>query len=127
MTIETLAEKYRLKITRDECNDKIIAGSRGQLYCDAGSVCAMWLNAPISLEKLRQLGGKLWAGDGESDGRRYPRRVRDAKITGIPVENIPRAIRLTGTRIKREISEEERERLKKMRAVLAKKKGGQPT
>jgi hypothetical protein len=106
MTIETLAEKYRLKVTRDECNDKIIAGRRGHLYIDAGKVCAMWLYARITKERLAPLGGHQWVGDYALDERRH--RLRDAKVTGIPADKIPLAIRLTGTRIKREITEEER-------------------
>jgi hypothetical protein len=38
--IETFAEQYRLKITRDECNDPVIQGRRGQLYFDGAELCA---------------------------------------------------------------------------------------
>jgi len=119
MTIETLAEKHRLKITRDECNDKVIEGSRGQLYVDAGQVCAIWLNAHVNEKKLAGLGAKIWVGDYALDARR--RRLRDAKVTGIPPEQIARAIRLTGTRVRREMtaeqSEAQRQRLKRARAA----------
>lgn len=104
MTIETLAEKYRLKITRDECNDKIIPGRRGHLYVDAGKICAMWLDTrPINKNRLAPLGGRLWMGDISPDAR--GKRVQDIWIKGLLPEQIPLAIRLTGVRRKRILSE----------------------
>jgi hypothetical protein len=32
MTIQEFAERNRLKIVRDKCNDPIIPGRRGQIY-----------------------------------------------------------------------------------------------
>ena len=90
MTIEALAKQFRLRAVRDGY-DKIIQGERGYLYIDAGEVCAMWVNALISLEALAGLGAKVWVGD-PSEGA----RGRDAKVTGIPPENYKRAIRLVG-------------------------------
>jgi hypothetical protein len=116
MTIETLAEKYRLKITRDECNDKIIEGKHGQLYVDAGTVCAMWLYARVGEPLLAGLGSRIWVGDYALD---RGRRLRDAKVTGIPPENIPRAIRLCGIKKKRIMSEAQQ-------AVLARATANSP-
>lgn len=117
MTIDHLAEKHRLKVTRDECNDKIIQGKRGHLYVDNGQLCAMWLEAHVSALKLAPLGGRQWVGDYELDtSRSHNRRLRDAKVVGIPKDKIALAIRLTGCRVKREIPEEERA---VMRARLA--------
>jgi hypothetical protein len=116
MTIETFAEKFRLKITRDECNDKIIQGRRGQLYVDAGQLCAMWLDAPyIKESRLKELGGHLWTGDISHNAA--GRMVRDAKVTGIAPEHHRLAIRLVSTRPKREMSEAQLTNLAKARAA----------
>jgi hypothetical protein len=107
MTIETLAEKYRLKITRDECNDKIIQGRRGQLYVDAGQACCLWLNTrPILKATLAPLGGKLWMGDVSEDER--GKRLQDIRVQGIRPEQVPLAIRLCGIKRRREMSEAQR-------------------
>jgi hypothetical protein len=118
MTIETLAEKFRLKITRDECNDKIIEGRHGHLYVDAGQICAMWLDAPITLESLRKLNcRRIWVGDFSLEGGRRQRRLRDGKAVDIPHEQIPLAIRLTGVKRKRIMSEAQRAALEKASAA----------
>jgi hypothetical protein len=94
MTIGALAKKFGLEVTRDGY-DKIIRGARGYLYIDSGEVCAMWIDAPISLESLKNLGTKMWWGDFTPGGRE-----RDAKVVGIPAENYARAIRLIGCKKK---------------------------
>jgi hypothetical protein len=109
MTLDALARKFHLKVTRDERNDKIIQGWRGHLYVDAGKLCAMWLDAHISMDKVKDLGTKVWVGDFTLDARR--RRLRDAKVTGIPPENYLRALRLTGCRRGREMGGAQREAL----------------
>jgi len=112
MTIEALAEKHHLKVTRDECNDKVIQGSRGQLYVDGGKLCALWLEAHVNALKLAPLGGRQWVGDYELVPHgKANRRLRDAKVVGILPDQVTRAIRLTGCRVKRQVSEEERARL----------------
>jgi hypothetical protein len=117
MTIETFAGKFRLKITRDDCNDKIIQGKHGQLYLDDGALCAMWLDArPINRSRLEQLGGKLWMGDISPNA--HGRRVQDVKIAGIRPERYAPAIRLTGAKRKREMSEAQRAVLTRAQAAL---------
>ena len=115
MTIDALAEKYRLKVTRDECNDKIIQGRRGHLYVDAGKVCAMWLDVrPILKTTLAPLGGKQWLGS-ITEG---VRRLQDVKVTGIAADKVPLAIRLTGCKYKRIMSEAQAAVLEKARTLL---------
>jgi hypothetical protein len=104
MTLDTLAEKYRLKITRDECHDRIIQGRRGHLYVDAGRVCALWIDVRHILpNKLAPLGGKLWMGSLSEKGR--GRRTQDIWIKGIDAAQIPLAIRLAGIKRRRVMSE----------------------
>jgi hypothetical protein len=126
MTIETLAEQHRLKVTRDECNDKIIQGKRGHLYIDAGKVCAMWLEARVNATSLAPLGGRQWVGDFELVAQgKHNRRLRDAKVVGIPADKIPLAIRLTGCKRRRVMSEAQQTvqeaALAKAQAALARK------
>ena len=118
MTIETFAEKFRLKMTRDECNDKIIQGKRGQLYIDDGQLCAVWLDArPMLRATLEPLGGKLWIGDKSPNAQ--GRWVQDAKIIGIRPERYALAIRLVGAKYKRVMSEAQQ-------AVLARAAAASP-
>lgn len=107
MTIETLAETYRLHITRDDCGDRIIAGSRGHLYVNNGIVCGMALDTPHKLESTwERLGGKLWVGDTSANAK--GRKVEDVKIAGLT--DVKLAIKLFRIHPKPEISEEERQR-----------------
>lgn len=121
MTIETFAEIYRLKITRDECNDKIIQGRRGgkpysaHLYMDAGQLCAAWLDAPYIREgRLKQLGGKLWIGDVDRSTTPW---IFDAKVTGIAPEAYRLAIRLARVKSKQIRSEAQQAALAKAMAA----------
>jgi hypothetical protein len=99
--IETFAEPYRLKVTRDECNDQIIQGRRGHLYFDGAELCLMVLDGkPAIPSKWKALGGKLWMGD-KAQG------AQDVKVTGIPLENARAAIRMCRIRPKRILSPEE--------------------
>jgi hypothetical protein len=85
--IETFAEHHRLKVTRDECNDQVIQGRRGQLYFDGAELCLMVLDGePAIRSKWKELGGNLWMGD-ISPHPNTGKRVQDVKITNIPPEN----------------------------------------
>jgi hypothetical protein len=108
MTIEKLAEQFRLRIALDECGDKIIPGKRGHLYFSGGELCAMVIDgAPLHRMRWATLGGKLWMGDSSADAT--GQRVQDVKVEGIPVENARAAIKLLRIRPKRVLSAEERE------------------
>ena len=116
MTIDTFAEKFRLKITRDECGDRIIEGRRGHIYVDAGQVCAMWLNTtPILKTRLMPLGGKLWMGD---VSLLHGKRVQDIWIKDIRPEQIRLLIRLPGCKKKRIPSEAQLAVLAKASSLL---------
>jgi hypothetical protein len=107
MNIQQFAEKYRLRITRvpgdgSERGDPRIAGSvyardgvncDRQLYFDGGALCLMVIDgAPIARRTWETCGGKLWLSDISRDAS--GRRVQDAKITAIPIDNAAIAIRL---------------------------------
>ena len=80
--IEAFAEHHRLKVTRDECNDQIIQGRRGQLYFDGPELCLMVIDGePAMKSRWAALGGKLWMGD-ISPHPKTGRRVQDVKING---------------------------------------------
>ena len=101
--LESLAERYRLKIRRDECGDPIIPGRRGLLYFDAGRLCLMMLNArPVQPRRLRELvgDGTFWQGDIS----RTPegRRAQDIQAWGVPPKA---AIKLAGVKRRRVLSE----------------------
>ena len=120
MTIETLAEKFRLKIARDECGDKIIQGRRGHIYVNAGQVCAMWLNTrPILKPRLTPLGGRLWLGDISLN--EHGKRVQDIWVKNVPPERIALLIRLTGCKHKRIASEAQLAALAKASSLLPQK------
>jgi hypothetical protein len=88
MTIEQFAAIHRLRITRDECLDKIIQGKRGHLYFDEQDLCLMVLDGSRVLRsRWLELGGTLWLGE-VSDG------LQDVKITGIPLEKATLAMKL---------------------------------
>jgi hypothetical protein len=188
MTLQTFAQKHRLKISRDECNDEIVLGRRGHLYFDGAELCLMILNGPVRARSvLKAIGGKLWAGDktpsvvhlyrgappvrcwsrfqqtdkgislcaaplrknsrSRASATENPAAVscpycvelmhpqacslaavpcgfctgiiprpksgdmQDVKITGVPLENAPLAIRLVGARLRRVLSEAHRKAL----------------
>jgi hypothetical protein len=114
---ETFAQQHRLKVTRDECNDQVIQGKRGQLYFDGPELCLMVLDGkPAIPPTWRALGGKLWLGDISKNVQ--GQRVQDVKITGIPLENAKAAIRLCRIRQKRIMSEAQKAALDKARSFL---------
>lgn len=110
--IETsFAEQHRLKVTRDECNDQVIQGRRGQLYFDGAELCLMVLDGDAAIKsRWAALGGKLWMGD-ISQHPKTGKRVQDVKITGIPLKNAKLAIRMVRAKTKRILSEEHKAKL----------------
>ena len=118
--IETFAEQYRLKVTRDECSDQVIQGRRGHLYFDGPELCLMVLDGKPSIpSKWNALGGKLWMGDISKNTQ--GKRVQDVKITGIPLVNARLAIRMCRIRQKRILSPEE---LSLRRGLIARVRNG---
>jgi len=112
--IQQFAEKYKLKISRDECGDSIIRGKRGHLYVEGGEICAMFTDAsPMNRSRLETLGGRVWQGDISRGAN--GRRVQDAAVRGIPPEGYRLAIRLVGAKPRRIMSPAQRTALEKAR------------
>jgi len=112
MTLERFAERFRLHISRDECNDKIIQGKRAHLYFDDKELCLMGLDVPVpgmSTIQIEALGKKSWHGSIWRDEQRRGRR--DVKIQGIPEENWQLAIRLARCRQKPIMTDEQKRQL----------------
>jgi hypothetical protein len=108
MNIQDFADQFRLRITRDECNDKIISGKRGHLYFAGGKLCLMVIDgAPAIRRHWEALGGRLWMGDISLSAK--GQRVQDVKIEDIPIENAATAIKMVRARQKRVLSSEERQ------------------
>jgi hypothetical protein len=102
--IETFAELYRLRVTRDECNERLIQGRRGQLHFDGAELCLMVLDGkPANRSKWKALGGKLWMGDISKECSR--RAGSGRKDYQHPAENAVLAILMVGARQKRVLSE----------------------
>jgi hypothetical protein len=60
--IETFAEQHRLKVTRDECTDRLNQGRRGPLYFDGAELCL--IVQPVRARSvLGAIGGTRWKGD----------------------------------------------------------------
>ena len=114
MTIQSFADRHRLKTSRDECGDLIVRGKRGHLYSDGGEICAMWTDAPpMKPSRLATLGGRLWQGD---IGRgANGRRVQDAWVRGIQPEAYKLAIGLVCAKHRRVMSPAQRAVLEKAR------------
>lgn len=109
MTIEQFAEQHKVRVTRDECGDPIIEGTRGHLYIDGDSVCVMALDSRLegfNNEQVRSLGGSHWIGSIWRDARN--RGHRDFWVKGIPEENWKLALRLLKVRKVRELTEEQK-------------------
>jgi hypothetical protein len=83
--LERFAQKYRLKIRRDEAGDPIIPGRRGHLWWDAEGLCLMIVDGrPVSARRLKDLighAGKVWLGTITLDD--HGRRVQDVEVRGI--------------------------------------------
>jgi hypothetical protein len=110
------AERFRLPVDWERdiegkiVNDSLLLrGRRGELYFDAGKLCMLALNTPVSgmsTEAIRGLGGQCWVGEIWRDARR--RGFRDVKVQDIPEENWKQAIKLCRVRARRILSEDER-------------------
>jgi plasmid stability protein len=116
--IERFAQERRLRITRDECQDQVISGSRGHLYFDGSTLCLMALDARGAEPTWAALGGKVWTGGIWRDERNRARR--DVWIRNLPDKSVGKALRLLGIRVKRVLSDEERavlsDRLREIKA-----------
>ena len=123
MTIEEFAGQFRLRITRDECGDKIIQGKRGHLYFAEGLCLMVKDGVPAKKSSWAALGGELWIG-ATSPGK-AGRRVQDVWIKGIPLENAQAAIKMAQCHQKRVLSapevEARRGRMLKARESLSKR------
>jgi hypothetical protein len=118
--IETFAEHFRLKITRDECNDQIIQGSRAHLYFDDDRLCLMATDTRVSgmsTEAVAALGAKCWIGDIWRDAKN--RGHRDLWVRDIPPANYRKAFGLARCRVAPILSEEERKRRRLLGIRLA--------
>jgi hypothetical protein len=114
VTLEQIAQRHRVRARKDECGDPVIAGKKGQLYVDGEKVCLLLLDArPVKRSRLEALGGRVWQGD--ISPNRKGLRAQDAKVTGISQEKIAAALRITGCRRRRVLTEELREQA--MRAL----------
>ncbi len=125
--IEKFAEEHRLRVTRDEGNDQIIEGRRGQIYFDDDIPCFMALDRKVATRVTWEaIGGKIWLGDISPNAA--GKRVQDVKIIGI--EHPKAAIRMAGLFARRELDPERKqilvERLARIRANLHRNAGNQP-
>jgi hypothetical protein len=101
--IQQFAEKYNLRVSRDECGDAIIRGKRGHLYDDDGVLCAMWTDAPaMKQSRLEGLGGIVWQGDIGRNAK--GRRVQDAWVRSIRPEAYRLVIRMVSAKARRVMS-----------------------
>jgi len=124
--LEQFAAAYRLKVRQDECGDSIMPGRFGHLYYDGPRLCLMRLDAPpVQRSRLCSLvgpDGSVWMGDISPD--RNGRRVQDIEVRGIRPQGARLAIRLSGAKPRRRISEKRRlaliETLRKARAAKTK-------
>ncbi len=116
--IEKFAEAHRVKIRRDECNDQVIEGRRGQMYFDGNDLCLMAIDRkPAQRSSWEALGGNMWLGDISPNAK--GQRVQDVKITGIT--NAKAAFRMAGIFAKRVLSPERLASLEQARLKIAPK------
>jgi hypothetical protein len=112
--IQEFAEKYRLRVSRDDCGDGIIRGKRGHLYVDNGVLCAMWTDSPpMKQSRLETLGGSFWQGSIGRDAN--GRRRQDAWVRGIRPEAYRLAIRMVAAKARRVMSPRQIAALEKAR------------
>ena len=122
MTIERFADRFRLRIVRDECGDKIIPAKRGHLYIADDDLCLMVIDGtPAIRSHWDALGGRIWMGDISLDA--HGRRAQDVKIENIPLQNALAAIKMVRARQKRVLSTDalaaSRKRMLKARESLS--------
>jgi hypothetical protein len=114
--IEMFAEQYRLKVTRDECNDQVIQGRRGHLYFDGAELCLMVLDGKrANRSKWKALGGTLWMGDISKNTQGV--RVQDVKITSIPLESARLAIQMCQIKPRRIMTDAQKAVLDRARSL----------
>ena len=112
--IQKFAEKYRLRVSRDDCGDVIVRGKRGHLYFDNGALCAMWTDVPpMKQSRLETLGGSFWQGSIGRDAK--GRRVQDAWVRDIRPGAYTLAIRMVGAKARRTMSPAQKAALEKAR------------
>lgn len=115
--MKTFAEKHRLRVSRDDCGDEIIRGSRGHLYFADNDLCLMVTNGkPANRSKWAALGGKLWMGDISPDPK-TGKNVQDVRVAGIPLQNARLAIQMVRARAKRVLSDAQKAALVKAQAL----------
>ncbi len=97
MTVQKLAEAFRVAAKRDSCGDQIVAGKNGHLWCEGGQVFACFtddgrkrpLTSRAKVAALRTLG--LQASACSQEG--------DAEFTAkIPEGLVPVALKVLGVR-----------------------------
>jgi hypothetical protein len=112
--IRQFGEKYKLRVSRDECGDIIIRGKRGHLYFDDGVLCAMRTDAPpMKQSRLEALGGIFCQGDIGRNAK--GRRVQDAWVRGIRPGAYRLAFRMVGAKARRVMSPRQTAALEKAR------------
>jgi hypothetical protein len=113
-TIQQFAQRYRLKVRKDECGDPIILGGRKQgtdhhIYDNGDGrlgVCLMFGEHPAKWTYAKQKGlsaGLIVRQDGSGEGTMLfdPQESNQARM----------AMRLTGARIKRTLTPEQAQAL----------------
>lgn len=107
MLIKQFANRYRLKVAKDECGDLIIKGKRGHLYFDGESLCLMILDTtPVKLKKLKDLvgnDGTIWQGDIYKKGNC---RMQDVEVRGISTVKCKDAIHLAKCKARKKVVSE---------------------
>ena len=122
--LERFAEKYRLKIRRDQAGDPIIPGRRGHLWWDAEGLCLMILDGrPILPRRLKDLVGdtaKVWLGAMTLDD--HGRRVQAVEVRGIRPERYREAIKIAGCKARKRHPGASREVLARATAARLKRR-----
>jgi hypothetical protein len=122
--LERFAQRYRLKIRRDEAGDPIIPGLRGHLWWDAEGLCLRIVDGrPVSARRLKDLvgdTGKVWLGTMTLDD--HGRRVQDVEVRGIRPERYSQAIKIAGCKARKRHPGASREVLARATAASLKRR-----
>jgi len=122
--LERFAQRYRLKIRRDEAGEPIIPGRRGHLWWDAEGLCLMIVDGrPVSTRRLKDLvgdTGKVWLGTITLDD--HGRRVQDVEVRGIRPERYTQAIKIAGCKARKRHPGASREVLARATAASLKRR-----
>jgi hypothetical protein len=105
MNVSEFAEQYRLKVSRDDCGEKIISGKAGHVYengDDRLGVCLMFKSARkwMSVQRRLLAAGFTLKQDGDSEGTLL--------FDPDNVDQVAAAIRETRIRPRRVLSEDAR-------------------